>query len=130
MFNDKDDTPEVQAEARDVRILKFGKNTHGLTITAEGASVPDEVPVYTDGSRSVGRATLRVKEDGLYADIALSIGSLNGMEASAIIRPIQTDTATQVVASYEVRAVGLNEIPKMTTKANENSGNDQAPATE
>lgn len=126
----EDTGKNVQAESRDVRILKFGKNEHGLTITAEGASVPKEVPVYTDGNRSVGRATLRVKEDGLYADIALSLGSVEGMEASAIIRPIQTDSATQVVESYEVRAVGLNAIPKTATEANENTDPQKAPVQE
>ncbi len=125
----EDTGKNVKTELRDVRILKFGPNAHGLTITAQGAQIPDEVPVYTDGNRSLGRATLRVKEDGLYADIALSIGSLEGMEATAIIRPIQTDAATQVVASYEVRAVGLNPIPKAATEANE-TNSDQTPMQE
>ena len=120
----------VKTELRDVRIMKFGPSAHGFTITAEGADVPDEVPVYTDGNRSVGRAALRIKEDGLYADVVLVIGTVEGMEATAIIRPIQTDTneATRVVKSYEVRAVGLNAIPKAATKANENADSEKDPA--
>lgn len=128
----EDTGKNVKAELRDVRILKFGPNAHGFTITAEGAIVPDEVPVYTDGNRTVGRATLRVKEDGLYADVVMSIGTLEGMEATAIIRPIQTDTTSvvRVVKSYEVRAVGLNAIPKAAAKANETPNTDQTPAQE
>lgn len=130
MFGNKEKT--VKAELRDVRILKFGPNAHGFTITAEGASVPDEVPVYTDGNRSVGRATLRVKEDGLYADVLLTLGTTEGMEATAIIRPLQTETQgeTRVVVSYEVRAVGLNPIPKTATETNENPDPKETPAKE
>ena len=128
----EDTGKNVKTELRDVRILKWGTDAQGNTITAKGADVPDEVPVYTDGNRSVGRATLRVKEDGLYADIVLSIGTLEGMEATAIIRPIQTEALkeTRVIASYEVRAVGLNEIPKAATKVNETPDTDQTPAQE
>ena len=67
-------TPEN--ERRSVKILD----------TADfDVKMPDEVPVLgsvTEGE--IGRAILREKDGGVYADIVLNKGTMEGMVASAI----------------------------------------------
>ncbi len=129
MFEKKD---EVKAELRDVRVLKFGVDEVGTHITAEGATVPDEVFVYdhnASAGRTVGRAVLRVKEDGIYADVMLSHGSVDGRVASVILTAgayEKTETGRKIT-QYKIRGVSLTKVPVPVTKeTNEDSNQEQA----
>ena len=63
--------------------------------------MPDEVPVYGSISAGgeIGRAILRKKDDGVYADIILNQGSMEGLTASAIGHKFPN--------VYEISGVGL-----------------------
>lgn len=79
-------------ERRNVLIL----DTKSLDV-----KMPDEVPVYGSVSAGgeIGRAILRQKEDGVYADIVLNQGSMEGQRAQAI--------GHQFPHVFEISAVGL-----------------------
>jgi len=71
------DEKSVKRELRDVKILDTGSTE---------VRMPDEVPVYNGPSagKAVGRAILRKKEDGVYADILLDSGTVEGFTGQAI----------------------------------------------
>ena len=109
MFFGKDNSEAVKTEARDVMILKFGKDAGGDIVTAEGALVPNEVGVQVD-SKIVGRAVLHTREDGIHADIMLEKGSLKGMTASAIVSAKSFEVLPlegRKINQYEIIGVGL-----------------------
>ncbi len=131
------DRPEIKIEARNVMILKFGKDGRGDIVSAEGANVPNEVSVQIDG-RVVGRAVLHTREDGIHADILLEKGSLAGMDAvaTASVKGFEITTEGRKITSYEITGVGLTqETPtaqvkdanKDTVKKTERSENEQEP---
>lgn len=113
LFN-KTDRPEIKTEARDVMILKFGKDGRGDIVVADGAIVPDEVNVYVN-EKSVGRATLHTREDGIHADIMLSFGSLTGMDATAIasVKTFKQTLEGREITGYEITGVGLTPEDKV-----------------
>ena len=135
MFFGKDDRPEVKIEARDVMILKFGKDGRGDLVSADGAIVPNEVGVQVDG-RPVGRAILHTREDGIHADILLERGSLAGMDATAIasVKGFSVENNVRTITHYEITGVGLTpETPQVqdankdTIQKTERSENEQEP---
>lgn len=127
MFNDTD-TPNVKAEARDVLVLKFGVDANGDNVQADGATVPDEVAVYANG-RTAGRATLHTREDGIYADIMLSTGSVEGQNANAIVMVhsyTRLREGPRTIDRYDVTGVGLTPTTAKVTNEDENTATEQS----
>ncbi len=83
-------------EARNVLIL----DTKSVDV-----KVPNEVPVYGSVTQGeVGRAILREKEDGVYADIVLNQGTMEGQRAQAI--------GHKYPHVFDITAVGLLPVDK------------------
>jgi len=122
MFFGKEDKPSVKTEAREVLILKFDA-AQGDLVTADGATIPNEVAVYSQ-DRIVGRAILHLREDGIYADIMLSLGSMEGQGATAITivkRDVRTLAGRRIIKEYEITAVDLvKETAKPEIEKTEN----------
>ncbi len=132
MFFNKDDRSEVKAEAHDVMILKFGRDANGDLVTAEGAVVPNEVNVQIDG-RTVGRAILHTREDGIHADVMLEKGSLTGMNATALasVKGFELHEGKRTITQYEITGVGLTpESVVKTVDANKDTVQKTEPKTE
>lgn len=124
----EDTGKNVQAEARDVLVLKFGVTADGDNVTAEGANVPNEVAVYMN-DRTVGRATLHTREDGIYADIMLSTGSVEGQDANAIVMVhsyTRLREGPRVIDRYDVTGVGLTQTTAKATNEDENTTTEQS----
>lgn len=77
------------------------RNVKILDTSEFDVKVPNEVPVYGSVSHGgeIGRAILREKEDGVYADIVLTQGTMEGLRAQAI--------GTKYPHVFEISAVGL-----------------------
>lgn len=96
------DEKPIKRELQDVKILDTGSTE---------VRMPDEVPVYNGPSegRAVGRAILRKKEDGVYADILLDSGTVEGLTGQAI--------GHRYPHEYNIIAVGLIAIKVEETQA-------------
>ena len=77
------------------------RNVMILDTKSIDVKMPDEVPVYGSigAGGEIGRAILRKKDDGVYADIVLNQGTMKGQTATAI--------GHKFPHIYEISAVGL-----------------------